>query len=99
MHIEHVDHHKSDRISIRLDHDIKKKIEEAARIDHRSVTSFIIASAIESAEEILKRGDHMVLSESDWDIFHNALNNPPKPSQSLLKAFTDYKDMNIQSDV
>lgn len=95
----HTEQHKSERISIRLDPAIKQYIEEAAALDHRSISSFIIASAITSADEILKRGDHMALSQQDWDVFYNALTNPPKPCAPLQKAFDDYNDMNIKSDV
>ena len=99
MHTENFDINKSERISIRLTPEIKRCIEQAASIDRRSITSFIITSAIQSAEEILKRGDQMVLSEEDWYRFHAALQNPPKASAALRKAFKDYKAMNIQSDV
>jgi uncharacterized protein (DUF1778 family) len=99
MHTEHFDSHKSERISIRLDADAKRKIEQAAMLDHRSITSFIIASAIESADEILQRGDHMVLSDSDWDIFYDALNHPPQANKVLRQAFAEYTDMNIKSDI
>lgn len=93
-------HVKKDRISIRLDHDTKRKIEQAAAMDHdRSVTSFIIASAVESADKILARGDQMVLSERDWDTFYNALTNPPEPNAALKDAFAAYKKMNIRYDV
>ena len=99
MRTEHVDTNKSDRISIRLEPDIKQRIEEAAAIDHRSITSFIIASAVASAEEVLKRGDQMVLSDRDWATFFKALTSPPKPNKALRKAFADYRKLNIQSDV
>ena len=99
MRTEHFDSTKSDRISIRLEPQIKQRIEQAAAIDHRSVTGFIIASAVASAEEVLKRSDQMVLSERDWNIFYNALVKPPKPTKALKKAFADYRKMNIESDV
>lgn len=99
MRTESFDNVKSERISIRLESDIKQRIERAAAIDHRSITSFIIASAVDSAEKILKRGDQMVLSDEDWDRFYNALTKPPKPNKALKKAFADYSRRNIRSDV
>ncbi len=95
----HTDSAKSDRISIRLEPEIKVRIEQAAAMDHRSLTSFIIASAAAMAEQILKRGDQMALSEQDWNTFYNALVHPPKANATLKKAFASYNSMNIASDV
>lgn len=90
---------KSDRISIRLEPVVKQKIEEAAAVDHRSLTSFIIASAAEMAEKILKRNEQMTLNENDWDTFFNALINPPKPNKALKDAFRNYSNLHIKSDI
>lgn len=95
MHTGHTEHDRSERINIRLAHGTKQKIEQAAALDHRSVTSFIIASAISSADEILKRNEQITLSDEDWDIFYNALINPPKPNEALKKAFIEHKGMKI----
>ncbi len=99
MHTNRTESQKTERIDIRLDYKTKLRIERAAAIDHRSITSFIIASAIESADEILQRGDQMVLSDKDWNKFHNALTKPQKPNQALKKAAAKYKSLNIKSDV
>ncbi len=90
---------RSDRLSIRLEPDIKQRIEAAAALDHRSVTSFIIASAIESADRILKRDDTMQLSERDWETLMDAIEDPPKPNVTLKRAFANYKKAKIRSDV
>jgi uncharacterized protein (DUF1778 family) len=90
---------KTERISIRLDPDTKQRIEQAAAIDHRSITSFIIASAVASADAILRRGEQMVFSEKDWDTFYQALIHPPKPNTALKNAFAAYRQLRIQSDV
>ncbi len=89
---------KSDRISIRLDAEAKKRIERAAALDQRSVTSFILASALQSANLLLKENEEVRLSERDWDRLMDALENPPKPSKALKKAFADYAKRNIRSD-
>lgn len=99
MQTQIIEKTKAERISIRLDEETKQKIELAAAIDHRSITSFIIASAVASADAILKRGEQMVLSEQDWDTFYQALLNPPKPNAALKNAFATYQKMGIQSDV
>ncbi len=99
MHTNHTENQKSERIDIRLDLKTKQRIEKAAAIDHRSITSFIISSAKESADRVLQRGDQMVLSDKDWNTFHNALSQIPKPNKALKKAAARYKTLNIESDV
>jgi len=47
--------HKLDRISIRIEPELKKQIELAATLDHRSLTSFIIAGALAMADQTLKK--------------------------------------------
>lgn len=91
---------KTDRINIRLEPEIKKRIEKAAELDHRSITSFIIASAVDSAERVLKRNspNQISLSEKDWDIFMSALENPPKPNAALRKAVLNYRKRNKKDD-
>lgn len=99
MHSGTFEENKEDRISIRLNHSIKRKIERAAELDNRSITSFIIASAMESADKILHHADQLALTDQDWDTFYDALTNPPKPNAALKDAFTAYKKMKIHSDV
>jgi len=93
------DTHKTDRISIRLEPSIKQRLEQAAFLDHRSLTSFIIASAADMAERILDRNEQLRLNEHDWNLFFNALGKPSKPNQALKQAFDNYKNLNIISDV
>ncbi len=90
---------ESDRISIRLKSAIKHRFEKAAALDDRSLTSFIIASVTEKADNILKSDEQMTLNQQDWKLFFNALANPPKPNVALKKAFKKYQKINIQSDV
>lgn len=99
MQSETFNEYKEDRISIRLNHSLKQKIERAAELDNRSITSFIIASALESADKILYRADQLTLTDRDWDMFYEALANPPEPNIALKDAFNTYKKMKIHSDV
>ncbi len=90
---------KTERISIRLEPAIKQRIEQAASIDHRSITSFIIASAAEMAEKILNKSEQLILSDQDWNTFFNALVKPHEPNKALRKAFEEYSNLNIKSDI
>lgn len=98
MHTENFESKKSDRISIRLDRDTKQKIERAAALDHRSMSSFILDSIMKSADKVLEHTEQMVLSKKDWEVFYKVMTNPPKPNKALRKAWENYKKMNIRSD-
>ena len=77
---------KRERIYLRLDASAKKKIEQAAALEQKTVTSFILSSAMESAERIVKAHKKIVLSDRDWNAFFEALVDPPKPNQALLSG-------------
>jgi len=82
---------KSDRMQIRIDGVSKSKIERAARYSHKTVSEFVIANAIVAADRVIEEHDRMTLSEQDWDIFYEALTNPPKPNKALKVAFKRYR--------
>jgi uncharacterized protein (DUF1778 family) len=89
---------KSERLNLRLDEISKKKIEQAAAVLQSSVNSFIIATVLEKAEEIIQRHEEMILSDRDRDIFLDALVNPPVPNEALRKAFQEYSEQ-VESNV
>ncbi len=90
-------HIKSERLNLRLDEVSKKKIEQAAAVLQSSVNSFIIATVLEKAEEIIQRHEEMILSDRDQDIFYNGLVNPPVANESLRKAFKEHSEQ-VESD-
>ena len=89
---------KQDRISIRLDSNLKERIERAALADNRSVSGFMIASALERADSLLPREETLTLSERDFDLLLAALDTPPKPNKALRDAVKLHRRMKIKSD-
>lgn len=80
---------KSERINLRIDRHTKELIEQAAAIDHRSLTSFIIACAKAQAEELIERETSIRLKKHEWDQFVSVLENPPKPNAALSKLMRE----------
>jgi uncharacterized protein (DUF1778 family) len=60
-------------------------------LEGRSLTDFIVASAVESARRILRERELMELSERDRKAFIESLLNPPLPNQRLRKAARRYE--------
>ena len=58
---------------------------------HRTLTDFVINSAQEKAEAIVRDSEILRLSEKDRQIFVKALLRPPTPNKKLRRAATRYK--------
>ena len=83
---------KRDRMHLRLDAKTKHKLEQAAAYMETSVTDFVLANALEAAERIIDSREKITLSAKDWDVFYDALINPPEPNEALKEAARRYRD-------
>jgi uncharacterized protein (DUF1778 family) len=71
---------KGDRIQVRLDAGSKAVLKRAARYRHKTVSQFVLATALEEAEKVLRENEMVMLSGPDWTIFYDALTDPPARS-------------------
>ncbi len=83
---------KRDRMHLRLDAATKRKLERAAAYAQKSVTDFVLAQAVEAAEQVLKSHEQHVLSTADWEAFCKALDRPAKPNRALKEGFRWYRN-------
>lgn len=79
------------RLEFRLSREAKQKIEKAALVNGQSVSDFAASTLLREAGDVLASHNVTVLSERDWELFTALLDNPPAPSQALVKAAADYK--------
>lgn len=80
------------RFDTKLPKSQKEFFEYAASIGgFRSLTEFIIRSAEEKANEIIKKRDSFLQSEKDREVFFDAILNPAEPNEKLKQAFTRYR--------
>ena len=82
---------KTERIEARVRPNDKAFIEEAAEHLGVSVADFLVSSARERAEEIIRRRDQIILSHRDQQAFVEALLNPPSPNDALKAAVDLYR--------
>jgi uncharacterized protein (DUF1778 family) len=80
----------SERLNLRLKPAAKRRIEQAAAFEGRTVSSFIVSSALASAERTIREHDTMVLSQRDAEAFLEAILDPPQPSAKLLEAVAEH---------
>lgn len=82
---------RDDRLQVRLDAESKSVLRRAAGYRRRTVSQFVLATALEEAGKVIRENEIVALSGPDWKIFYDALANPPAPNAALRKAFAKYK--------
>jgi uncharacterized protein (DUF1778 family) len=82
---------KQERMHIRLDPLSKRKLERAAAYAHKSLSEFVLGQALHAADEVIQEHETLTLNDIDWQVFLDALENPPKPSAKLKRAFAEHK--------
>jgi len=82
---------KQERMHIRLDTMSKQKLEKAASYSHKKLSEFVLSQSLAAAETIISEHEHITLSQPDWDLFLDALENPPEKNEKLTKALVLHK--------
>lgn len=81
------------RLEARFSGDAKAIIQRAADIRGRSVSDFVVSSALEAAEKTIREYDVIVLSARDSMAFAEALLDPKGPNEALREAFRLHREM------
>ena len=82
---------KQERMHIRLNTLSKLKLERAAAYAHKSLSEFVLGQALSAADEVIHKHEALTLNEADWEVFLDALENPPEPNTKLKQAFAEHK--------
>jgi uncharacterized protein (DUF1778 family) len=51
----------------------------------------VLGQALHAADEVIQEHETLTLNDIDWQVFLDALENPPKPSAKLKRAFAEHK--------
>ncbi len=81
------------RLEARVDPAAKALWQQAAALEGRTLTDFIITSLQESAAKVIQRHQLMELNREDSEAFVEAILNPPEPNDALVAAFKDYEQV------
>jgi uncharacterized protein (DUF1778 family) len=87
---------KNERINLRLKQQAKNLIERAATFEGKTVSSFILSSALASAEKTIHEYVSIQLSEQDAQRFFNALGKPVRFNKKLTEALLEH-DRRVES--
>jgi len=63
---------KDDRLQVRLDAESKSVLQRAASYRHKTVSQFVLATALEEAAKVIRENEIVTLSSSDWKVFYDA---------------------------
>lgn len=81
---------QQDRINLRLKHSAKRVLERAASFEGKTVSNFILTSALAHAEKTIHEHEVMRLDSRDSDAFFAALAKPIRFNQKLAAAFEEH---------
>ncbi len=80
---------KSERIDIRTTPRVKRALQEAAAARSKTVTEFVLDSALTEASEALAERRLFLLDDEQWAAFMAALDAPPRPMPRLKRLLTE----------
>jgi len=80
---------RTTKLDLRLSPQAKQTLSAAARASHRSVSQFVLESALSRAAETLVERRHFELNAEQWDAFMAALDAPPREVPRLRRLFQE----------
>jgi uncharacterized protein (DUF1778 family) len=82
---------KQERINLRLKHSAKVELERAASFEGKTVSNFILASALAHAEKTIHEHEIMSLNSRDSEAFFQALDKPIRFNKKLVAAIEEHE--------
>jgi uncharacterized protein (DUF1778 family) len=80
---------RSAKLDLRLTPDAKETLKEAASITHRSLSEFVLESALAKANETLAERRTFVLEPERWKEFLAALDAPPRDLPRMARLLKE----------
>lgn len=74
---------RTDRIDLRIHPEAKEALQAAATLRHKSVSEFVLESALGAADEVLADRRYFSLNADQWATFQAALEAQPRPLPRL----------------
>ncbi len=82
---------RSERLEARITRDLKALFEQAAKLQGRSLSDFVVQAVSEAANRVVEEHRLLRLTTQEQSVFVNALLNPPPPGSKLKAAFRQYR--------
>lgn len=80
---------RSEKLDLRLTAEAKRALQAAAAVARRSVSEFVLESALSRADEALADRRTFGLNATQWKAFLEALDAPPRPLPRLERLMKE----------
>jgi uncharacterized protein (DUF1778 family) len=80
---------RTEKLDLRLTRAAKQTLQAAATAAHKSVSEFVLETALNEASERLADRTVFTLDEEKWDAFVKALDAPPRRHSRLERLFRE----------
>ena len=80
---------RSEKLDLRLTPASKQKLYQAAAAANRSVSDFVLESALARADETLADRQHFGLDAEQWIAFMDALDAPPRRNERMERLLNE----------
>jgi len=80
---------RTEKLDLRLTPSAKRTLEVAASASRRSLSAFVLESALARADETLADRRTFTLNADQWRAFVNALDAPPRPLPRMQRLLTE----------
>ena len=84
---------KRERLEARITPEQKEMLERAAALEGTSLTDFVLHSAQQAAEHVIRDREHLLLDMQASAAFVDVLLNPPVPNPALRAAAQQYRQV------
>jgi len=80
---------RTEKLDLRLSPSAKRDLQSAAAATQRTVSDFVLESALARAAETLPDRQRFGLSAQQWKAFEAALDAPPRPAPRLARLLNE----------
>jgi uncharacterized protein (DUF1778 family) len=80
---------KQARLEARIEPPNRDLIAKAAALQGMPMSEFVRVTLLQRAKDVIDEHEHIMLSASDFQLFHDALRNPPDANAALRAAFAE----------
>lgn len=84
---------RTERLEARITQVQKALFKQAAEIEGRTLSDFIVQAVTEAARRTVKAHQIIALTAKEQKVFVEALLNPPKPGSQLRSAARRYREL------
>lgn len=80
---------RTEKIDLRLTPQSKRRIQAAAEVQNKSLTEFVVDSALTTADILLTNPSDVRLNAKQWTALMEALDAPPQYNERLERLLTE----------